>query len=228
MVAPVSAAPIQPRLPITTENYRHLKLGSLALHYSGYALDGNLARPVGELLLQALVNSGRGEAVVKLAGYLTDDLLLAMYHRRELGVDDLGVQFAAHERRSLVVLDEAIVGSLGQADGLREALLAKVAHGKLVGVGEEEVDAHAHVVVLQVVHQVGAVALDLLVGRHGTKHDFREALGGERAETNAANHLTIASDVKLPLNLHYDVCRTWFAFISAKFRCFGSKTSLAM
>jgi hypothetical protein len=72
------------------------------------------------------------------------------------------MELAAHQRGALVVLDVADVVLLRQGDVRGEALLAEVAHRELVRVRQKVVDLrHAHVVVLQVVHHVRAVALHL-------------------------------------------------------------------
>ena len=42
-------------------------------------------------------------------------------------------------------------------------------------------------IVLEMVHEVGAVAFDLLVSGDGTENDFAETLRGKRSETNASN-----------------------------------------
>lgn len=98
-------------------------------------------------------------------------------------------------------------------------LLFEVADGVLVGVREEVKDVVFDVVLLQVVHQVGAVALKcgsgrgwivkctfkhaaaaqttpppylhLLIGCDGTEDDLREALSGEHPEADAADDAAV-------------------------------------
>ena len=93
-------------------------------------------------------------------------------------------------------------------------LLFEVSDGVLVCVGEEVEDVVLDVVLLQVVHQVGAVTLsttawltsqnppirnnsteggawphlDLLIGRHGAEDDLSEALGGKHPEADPPDH----------------------------------------
>ena len=79
---------------------------------------------------------------------LLQDLLLLPHDRAELGVDDLGVELAAHQSRAVVVLDVAVVNGLCQLDVLAEALLLEVADGELVGKGEEVKDPITDVIIL--------------------------------------------------------------------------------
>ena len=54
-------------------------------------------------------------------------------------------------------------------------MFAEIADGVVVGVGEEVLDLGGGFdVVFEVVHQVGAVAFDLLVGGDGAEDDFGE------------------------------------------------------
>ena len=107
---------------------------------------------------------------------LLQDLLLPAHHGTELHVHNLGVQLAAHQSCALVVLDVSAVHGFGQLEILAEALLLEVAHRKLVCKREKVQDAIPNVVVLEVVHEVGPVALHLLVARHGAEHNLREPL----------------------------------------------------
>lgn len=117
-------------------------------------------------------------------------LLLSLNDMRELGVRDPGVQLTLHEGRSLVVFDVSQVATLRHFDVFGKALrgkskllemtrwrwrtgaelmhrsrlqylLLEVANGVLVSVSEEIEDVVFDVVLLQVVHQVGTVALIL-------------------------------------------------------------------
>lgn len=100
---------------------------------------------------------------------------------RELGVGDPRVQLTLHQRRPLVIFDVSQVAAFRHFDvfgktlrgGKRiterrargaqrsrlQHLLLEVANGILVGVGEEIEDVVFDVILLQVVHQVGSVAL---------------------------------------------------------------------
>ena len=80
---------------------------------------------------------------------LLQDLLLPANDHTELGVDDLGVELAAHQRGTFVVFDVALVDGFCQFDVLAEALLLEVADGKLVGKGEKVQDSVADVIVLE-------------------------------------------------------------------------------
>lgn len=112
------------------------------------------------------------------------DLLLSFYDVRELGVGDPRVQLTFHQRRPLVIFDVSQVAAFRHFDvfgkpltgvgGEEEVterrarggrgsrllyLLLEVANGVLVSVGEEIEDVVFDVILLQVVHQVGSVAL---------------------------------------------------------------------
>ncbi len=80
---------------------------------------------------------------------LLQDLFLLSDHRAELGVDDLGVELAPHQRGAVVILDVALVDRLGELDVSAETLLLEVADGKFVGKGQEVEDAVPDVVVLK-------------------------------------------------------------------------------
>lgn len=74
---------------------------------------------------------------------------------------------------------------------LREALLLKVPDGKLVRVRQEVLDATLRAVILQVVHQMGSVALDLFAARYRAEHNFGETLRGERPKADAPDRAAI-------------------------------------
>ena len=155
------------------------------LAHARYALDG--------YVLDAVAEAGEarialGELVLASLDELLEHVALLAQHDGEVGVADLGIELARHERGALVVLDVAVVGELGERDVRAEALLLEVAGGELVGVGEKVKDVMFDVVVLQVVHHVRAVALDLLVGRDGAEDDLAEALRGEHVKADGANH----------------------------------------
>lgn len=105
---------------------------------------------------------------------------------RELGVGDPRVQLTLHQRRPLVIFDVSQVAAFRHFDvfgktlieekriterrargarGARGArlqhLLLEVANGILVSVGEEIEDVVFDVILLQVVHQVGSIALEI-------------------------------------------------------------------
>ncbi len=92
-----------------------------------------------------------------------------------------------HQGGTLVVLDVALINRLGELDLLAETLLFEVPDGKLVGEGEEMEDTVPNVVVLEVVHEVSSISLNLLVGSNSAEHDLGEALAGEHAEANSPN-----------------------------------------
>lgn len=68
-----------------------------------------------------------------------------------------------------------------------ETLLLEISDCKFVGVGQEVLDASLCAVVLQVVHQMGSVALDLLAARDCTEHNLGEPLRCERAEADSTD-----------------------------------------
>lgn len=74
---------------------------------------------------------------------------------------------------------------------LREALLLKVPDGKLVRVRQEMLDASLRAVILQMVHQMGSVALDLFAARYRAEHNLGEALRGERPEADAPDRAAV-------------------------------------
>lgn len=110
-------------------------------------------------------------------------LLLSFDDVRELGVGDPRVQLTLHQRRPLVIFDVSQVAAFRHFDvfgktlrggkrmterrarGARgsrlQYLLLEVANGILVSVGEEIEDVVFDVILLQVVHQVGSVALGI-------------------------------------------------------------------
>lgn len=102
-------------------------------------------------------------------------LLLFEQHAAGLEVADLGHHAALHNRAALVILDISHPTRLFECDLFRKALLFEVADGVVVGIGEEVHDARGGLdVVFQVRHEMGAVALDLLVGGDGAEDDLGE------------------------------------------------------
>jgi hypothetical protein len=80
---------------------------------------------------------------------LFQHFLLLPDNNTELGVDNLGVEFTAHQRGSLIILDVALVNGLGKLDFLAESLLLKVANGKLIGESKEVENSITNVVILK-------------------------------------------------------------------------------
>ena len=98
--------------------------------------------------------------------YLGEDgFTLLDDHLARFQVADFRDHRTLHDGASLVVLDVAHPQVLVQRDVLREALLAEVADGVVVGVGQEVLDLGGvrFDEVFEVRHQVCAVAFDLLV-----------------------------------------------------------------
>ena len=95
---------------------------------------------------------------------LLDELLehffLLFEYERELDIQYLRIQLAAHQGGALVVLDVAVVGRLGQIDLRAKALLAKVAGGELIRIGQKVKRIMFHMIVFQIVHHVCSVALE--------------------------------------------------------------------
>lgn len=92
-----------------------------------------------------------------------------------------------HKRSPDIVLDVTSIDWSSDFYVLGEALFLKVTNGKLIGVGQEVFDATLCAVVLDVIHHVSAVALDLFVARNGAKNDLSESLTGEGAEANSTD-----------------------------------------
>ena len=126
-------------------------------------------------------------------------LLLFPNNGRKFGINDARIELAAHERGALVVFDVAVVDVLGQLDVLAEALLLEVADGVLVGECEKVQHVVLDVVVFDVVHQVGAVALDLFRWRDGTEDDLRESLHGEHSEADATDRPVVFDQRQRPV-----------------------------
>ena len=104
-----------------------------------------------------------------------DALLLLEQHAAALEVADLGDHAALHDSAALVVLDVSHPTALLESDLLGEALLLEVANGVVVGVGQEVHDVGGGLdVVLQMRHEMGAVALDLLVRGDGAEDNLGE------------------------------------------------------
>lgn len=121
---------------------------------------------------------------------LLNRLSLATNEARHVEVIHSRVQHAMHESTAVVVLDETLP-PIRQPNFAREALLLKVAHGKVVGKGEKvhHVDlAHR---LLEVIHHVRAVATHLLGGRDGAKGNLHKV--GERTKADAANHTPVCA-----------------------------------
>lgn len=124
---------------------------------------------------------------------------------RELGVGDPRVQLTLHQRRPLVIFDVSQVAAFRHFDvfgktlrggtGITERrargargsrlqyLLLEVANGILVSVGEEIEDVVFDVILLQVVHQVGSVALTNLNKDHVTITEALTAAGEVKGES---------------------------------------------
>ena len=94
-----------------------------------------------------------------------DGFALLDNHLARFQVADVRHHSALHDGTSLVVFDVAHPEVLVERDVLREALLAEIADGVVVGVGQEVLDFGGvrFDEVFEVRHQVCAVAFDLLV-----------------------------------------------------------------
>mmetsp|Transcript_67363 Transcript_67363/g.179843 ORF Transcript_67363/g.179843 Transcript_67363/m.179843 type:complete len:496 (-) Transcript_67363:59-1546(-) len=123
---------------------------------------------------------------------------LPLDHGGDVEVVDVGVDEALHERRALVVLNVGRPPRALHRDGLVEALLLEVAHGEVVGVGQEVVEAvHLAGEVLGLVHEPRAVAPHLLLRLDGAEGDLAEAHLFNRAVAYSAND---AEGAALPLH----------------------------
>lgn len=116
-----------------------------------------------------------------------DNFFLLPYDRTELCVHDARMQFTVHERGTLVLLDVASEHWPHHFDVFREALFLEVADGEFVGIREEMLDAVARAVIFQVVHEMRAVAFDLLVTGDCAENNFGKTLRSEGSEANAAD-----------------------------------------
>mmetsp|Transcript_14708 Transcript_14708/g.42360 ORF Transcript_14708/g.42360 Transcript_14708/m.42360 type:complete len:207 (-) Transcript_14708:154-774(-) len=126
---------------------------------------------------------------------LEEEGLLGLDHVRHPGEVDGGVDVALHDGPAVVVLDQAVVPSLGHGDGLGEALLLEVSDGVVVGVGDAVLQPLPDHLPLEEVHQLGAVSLDLLAGRHGAEGDLGEAHLRVGPVADPADDLLVAAPV---------------------------------
>lgn len=62
-----------------------------------------------------------------------------------------------------------------------------ITNSKFICEREEMQNIQSNVIVLKVIHQVGAISLDLLVGGDGAEDNLSESLGHKHAEANATD-----------------------------------------
>jgi hypothetical protein len=67
-----------------------------------------------------------------------------------------------HGRSTVVFFNEPAIPTLGHGDRLGKSLFLEIANGVIVGVGDKVFDACLSRSMLEQVHQLGAVSLDLL------------------------------------------------------------------
>lgn len=77
--------------------------------------------------------------------------------------------------------------STWQFDIFAESLLFEIADSEFIGKREEMKYIVFDVIILEHIHEMGAIALNLLFGCHGAEYDFGEALGREHPETDSAD-----------------------------------------
>mmetsp|Transcript_10742 Transcript_10742/g.27581 ORF Transcript_10742/g.27581 Transcript_10742/m.27581 type:complete len:207 (-) Transcript_10742:247-867(-) len=114
-------------------------------------------------------------------------LLLGSLARRE--VIDRRVDHALHQRCALVVLEVALPSLSLHGDLLFEALLAKVADGMVVGVGEHALDAVTLALLLDLVHYPSAVSLHLVLGANSAEDDLGHPLRKDGPVRDAPDNL---------------------------------------
>lgn len=103
-------------------------------------------------------------------------------HAADFEIADARDHGALHDGAAFVVFDVAHPGGLVERDFFGESLLFEVADGVVVSVSEEVLDGRGGFdVVLEVGHEMRAVAFDLLVGRDGAENDLGEFAGIEWA-----------------------------------------------
>merc|ERR1719370_802563 len=127
---------------------------------------------------------------------LLENFLLLSHHCSELDVNNPGVEFATHEGRSFIVLDIPPIHCFRKLEVLAEALLLKVAHCKLISKCEKVHHPIPDVVVLEMVHQVGSVAFNLLIAGDSAEDNLRETLRGKCAKANASNWSAVLDQSK--------------------------------
>lgn len=129
--------------------------------------------------------------LLTLSNQFLNNLLLLPNDRTELSVNQAWMQFTVHQRSAFVFLNIAGIDMTCHLNVLGESLLLEVPNGKLIGIGQEVLDPSLCAVVLQVVHQMGTVALDLLAAGDGAEHNLGKSLCGERTEADSTNWATI-------------------------------------
>lgn len=119
-----------------------------------------------------------------------DALLLFKQHATHFQVADSGQHGALHDGSTLVILDISHPDFLVQGDFLCEPLFLEVTDGVVVGIRQEVHDvARGLDVVLEMGHEMGTVAFDLLVGTDGAEDDFGELATFERTVCDTADDL---------------------------------------
>ena len=114
-----------------------------------------------------------------------DGFFLLEKHAAGFEVTDLGHHGALHDGTALVVFDVAHPAGFVEGNFLGKALFFEVPDGIVIGIGEEVLDGGGCFdVVLQVGHEVSAIAFNLLVGGDGAEDNFGELAGVERAVGN--------------------------------------------
>ena len=155
------------------------------LSHARHTLDGHLFDAVAETRETRVTSA---QLVLSRFDQFFYALALLAQHQRELHVEYARIELAAHERGALVLFDVALIGALAKRDVRAEALFAEVARRIFVRIRQKVQRVVLDVIVLQVVHHVGAVAFDLLVRRNGAEHNLREALRGKHVKADATDH----------------------------------------
>ena len=114
-------------------------------------------------------------------------------------MSDVALNCALHHCASIVVFDVAFPARLRQVVILREALLAEVLDGVVISIGQKVVQLLGLRVVLELVHQAGPIALNLLLRRDRQKDDLGKLLRVEGSEDAATQDLGLLALLLLDL-----------------------------
>merc|ERR1712079_539817 len=122
-----------------------------------------------------------------LLDQLFQDLLLFPYNIGELDIHNLRIELAAHQSCSFVLFDISRINRLGQLQIFAESLLLEISDGMLISKGKEVIYSVSDMVILDVIHQMRAVALHLLVAGHRAENNLGESLTRKCPEADSAN-----------------------------------------
>lgn len=128
-----------------------------------------------------------------------DSFFLLKEHAASFEIADLGDHGALHNRAPFVVFNVAHPARFLECDFFGEALLFEVADGVIVGVGQKVLNWRGGFdIVLEVGHQMGTIALDLLIRGNGAEDYLGELSAVERTICDAPDPVSVAVS-RLPL-----------------------------